>query len=114
MKNFDGFFSAPPDPELNTRVLKSAKDELEINRAVRNRKRWITFLAPLMASLAAIFVFKFVGRSENDLLAANSEHIEFIADLIEDEDALELIDNLALLEELDLMEDLDIEGAENV
>ena len=112
MKNFDGFFSASPDPELNTRILKQAKDELEINRVVKNRKRWLTFLAPLMASLAAIFVFKFTTKNENDLLAANSEQIEFIADLIEDEDTMEIVDNLALLEELELMEELDIEGAE--
>ncbi len=111
MKNFDGFFSSAPDPDLNTRILKQAKDELAINRTAKNRKRWIAFLAPLMASLAAIFVFKFVNKNENDLLATNSEQIEFIADLIEDEDAMEIIDNLALLEELELMEELDIEGA---
>ena len=112
MKNFDSFFSSSPDPELNDRILKHAKNELEINRTAKNRKRWITFLAPLMASLAAVFVFRFVGKSESDLFAANSEHIEFIADLIDDEDTMEIIDNLALLEELELMEELDIEGAE--
>lgn len=112
MKNFDSFFAVSPDPELNGRVLHQAKGELEINRVVKNRKRWLTFLAPLTASLAAIIVFKFVNRNENDLLVANSEQIEFIADLIEDEDTLEIIDNLALLEELELIEELDIEGAE--
>lgn len=112
MKKFDNFFSSPPDPELNERILKQAKSELEINRVAKNRRRWLTFLAPLMASLAAVFVFRYVGKSENDLLAANSEQIEFIADLIEDEDTFELIDNLALLEELELMEELDEEGAE--
>ena len=62
-----------------------------------------------MASLAAVFVFRYVGKSESDLFAANSEQIELIADLIEDEDAMEIIDNLSLLEELELMEELDIE-----
>ena len=112
MKNFDRFFSSSPDPELNERILKQAKNELEINRVAKNRKRWLTIFAPLMASLAAVFVFRYVGKSESDLFAANSEQIEFIADLIEDEDAMEIIDNLSLLEELELMEELDIEGAE--
>lgn len=112
MKNFDGFFSSSPDPELNKRILIQANVELEINRVVKTRKRWLTFLAPMMASLAAVFVFRYVSKSESDLLAVNSDQIEFIADLIEDEDALELIDNLALLEELELIEELDIEGAE--
>lgn len=111
MKNFDSFFSSSPDPELNERILKQSKIELEMNRVAHKRRLWLTFLAPLMASLAAVFVFRFVSKNESDLLAANSEQIEFIADLIEDEDTIEIIDNLALLEELELLEELDIEGA---
>lgn len=107
MSNFDSFFSKAPDADFNARVLQSAGVELELNRVMKNRKRWLAFLAPLTAALATFFVFKLVNRNEIDLLAINSEQIEFIADLIEDEDALEIIDNLSLLEELELIEELE-------
>ncbi len=111
MNKFDSFFSEEPDSEiaLNQRILKRAASELELNRVAKSRRRWLGYLAPLTAALAGISVFKLVVRKETDLVAMNSEHIEFMNDLIEDEDAFEIIDNLSLLEELELIEEFEVE-----
>lgn len=107
MGKFDSFFSQEPSSELNSRVLKSAAVELELNRIARKRRRLFAFLAPLTAALASFFVFKVVVRKESDLMAMNIEQLDFITVLIEDEDTFEIIDNLALLEELEIIEEFE-------
>ncbi len=107
MKNFDPFFSAEVDPQLNARILKTAQAELEINRVAKSRQRFFAFLAPLSAILASFFVFKFVSRNEADLLALSSDQVEFIAELAGDEVDIEMLDNLSLLEEMEIIEDLE-------
>lgn len=112
MKNGDTFFSQAPDAGLNEKVLHLAEAELSLIRASKKRRRFLVWLAPLTAAVCAgFFAFKFVTNKESELLAANSDQIDLISDLVEDEDALDIISNLNLLEDLELIEQLEIEDA---
>lgn len=50
-----------------------------------------------------------MNKSESELLMRSPEQIELITDLIEDDEAFEIMDNMSLLEDLEYIEELEVE-----
>lgn len=109
MSKFDSFFESAPDSQFNKKVIMAAEKELRLNQGFHKRRQFFMFLAPALASVTAILVFKKLSKpfEANDL---GLEGSEFMGALIEDDKTLDIVDNMAMLEELDYLEDNDIDS----
>ena len=110
MSKYDPFFSSPVDPELNKKILLSAQDELDFNRTIYNRKKWLSFLAPLTAALASFFAFKLVKTNKFDDVLNEPEQIDLVATLMEHEEVMDILQELQWLEDLDVIEEIEVES----
>jgi len=126
MAKFDSFFGEKAPEELNKKILLSAKAEMERLKkedGKSERLRWFGLLLPLGAA-AAVSVMAFYlnfGAGLNKMSEGEAAGVlamaalgnEFVNQILEEEEALEIVDELGVIEDFETlaaMSEMDLEG----
>lgn len=123
MGKHDSFFSENAPDALNKKILARAQAEMEILRKKDRKSKFLGYLLPLVTagaiSVIALYLnfgitkFKFSEGDAAGLVAMAAMGNEFINQVLEEEEALEMVDELGVLENFEnLVEisDVELEG----
>lgn len=123
MAKFDSFFSEKAPEELNKKILLQAHAEMEKLKHKDRKPVWLGFLLPLgaAAAVSVLALYLNFGNVNNKMSEAEAAGVmamavlgnEFVNQILEEEEALEMVDELGVIEEFDTllaMSDGDLEG----
>jgi len=126
MGKHDSFFSEKAPESLNKKILARAEAEMDMLRKKDRKSKFLGFLLPFgtaaAVSVLAISLYLNIGINKNNISEGEAAGVvamaalgnEFVNQLMEEEEALEMVDELGVLEDFEnlvAMSDTDLEGA---